>query len=159
MEWADARMWAAVPLNDVRDERLMGLLVHIHVVQRAFLTAWTNGDLTSVLRTPDEFANAAEVCAWAKPYYADAHAFIGGAADDRLLQPMTMPWASEVEKFLGHPPGVTTLGDTCFQVTSHTTHHRAQVNTRLRELGIEPPLVDYIGWVWFDRPAADWKGE
>jgi uncharacterized damage-inducible protein DinB len=43
-----------------------------------------------------------------------------------------------------------------FQVTSHSTHHRGQVNARLRALGGEPPLVDYIAWVWFGKPAADW---
>ena len=158
MEWADARMWAAVPVA-AADERLKGLLLHIHVVQRAFLTVWTGGDWMTVFRKPEEFSGVADVRAWAKPYYPEAHAFIGAAADDRLSQPMTMPWANQVEKFIGRPPGVTTLGDTCFQVTSHTTHHRAQVNGRLRELGAEPPLVDYIGWVWFDKPAADWKGE
>ena len=158
MEWADARMWAAVPANEACDERLKGLLVHIHVVQRAFLTVWTGGDWMTAFRRPEDFAGAADVRAWARPYYADAHAFIATTIDDRLSEPLTMPWASEVEKLLGRPPGITTFGDTCFQVTSHTTHHRAQVNARLRELGAEPPLVDYIGWVWFDKPAADWKG-
>ena len=36
---------------------------------------------------------------------------------------------------------------------SHSTYHRGQVNARLREIGAEPPLVDYIAWLWFDRPA------
>lgn len=159
MEWADARMWAVVPLTGTCDVRLKELLVHIHVVQRAFLAVWTGGDWTTVFRKPEEFASTADVRVWAKPYYAEAHAIVSASPDDRLSQPTIMPWASQVEKFIGRPPGVTTFGDTCFQVTSHTTHHRAQVNARLRELGAEPPLVDYIGWVWFDKPAADWKGE
>jgi uncharacterized damage-inducible protein DinB len=33
---------------------------------------------------------------------------------------------------------------------------RAQVNTRLRELGATPPLVDFIAWAWFGKPAAEW---
>jgi uncharacterized damage-inducible protein DinB len=133
MEWADARMWAAVPA-DTSDERLKGLLVHVHVVQRAFLMVWTGGDSMTVFRTPDDFADLAAVHAWARPYYAEAHALISGATDDQFSQPMTMPWAAEVEKAIGRPPGITTFGDTCFQVTSHTTHHRAQINARLREL-------------------------
>ena len=38
----------------------------------------------------------------------------------------------------------------------HTAHHRGQVNARLRELGAEPPLVDYIAWLWKGRPDAMW---
>lgn len=37
------------------------------------------------------------------------------------------------------------------------TYHRGQVNTWLRELGLEPPLVDFIAWVWFGKPAPDWS--
>ena len=48
------------------------------------------------------------------------------------------------------------MAETCLQVCSHSTYHRGQVNARLREIGAEPPLVDYIAWLWFERPAADW---
>ena len=27
---------------------------------------------------------------------------------------------------------------------------------RADELGTTPPLVDYIAWIWFGRPAAEW---
>ena len=49
---------------------------------------------------------------------------------------------------LTHP----TSAETAPHVAMHTTHHRGQVNARLRELGAEPPLVDYIAWLW-QRPA------
>ena len=157
MEWADARMWAAVPPTKPVDERLKGWLVHIHVVQRAFLTVWSGGDWTTVFRKPDEFGTLDVVREWMRPYYSDVHAFVRSTSDQELAQPINMPWSAEIEKYIGRPPGVTTLGDTCFQVTSHTTHHRAQVNARLRELGTEPPIVDYIAWLWFGAPPAEWK--
>ena len=43
------------------------------------------------------------------------------------------------------------------QVASHSTYHRGQVNARLREVGGTPPLVDYIAWIWFGRPAPNWS--
>ncbi len=46
----------------------------------------------------------------------------------------------------------------CFQVANHSTYHRGQVNRSLRQLGGEPPLVDYIAWVWFGKPKAEWDG-
>ncbi len=37
------------------------------------------------------------------------------------------------------------------------TGDRGQNATRLRELGGEPPLTDYIAWLWKGRPAPDWE--
>ncbi len=52
-----------------------------------------------------------------------------------------------------------TWPESVLQVAMHTVYHRGQVARRLRELGAEPPLSDFIAWVWMDRPEADWGGE
>jgi uncharacterized damage-inducible protein DinB len=49
-----------------------------------------------------------------------------------------------------------TLGETMLQVPSHTTSPRGQINADLRRLGGEPPLVDFIAWVWFGKPEPVW---
>jgi uncharacterized damage-inducible protein DinB len=67
-----------------------------------------------------------------------------------------MPWLAEYEQQLGTTFGSPTVAETVLQVVNHTTHHRAQVQARLRALGGEPQLVDYIGWIWFGRPAPGW---
>jgi uncharacterized damage-inducible protein DinB len=156
MEWADAKVWAAVPEGIPADKRLTELLLHIHTVQQAFLAVWSKNDVRAVFRNPEEFATLATLCTWARPYYAQAQAHIAGLSDGDLSARLEMPWAAQLAQSLGRPPGPTTVAETCFQVYSHSTYHRGQVNTRLRELGAEPPLVDYIAWLWFDRPAADW---
>ncbi len=51
-----------------------------------------------------------------------------------------------------------TFPETVLQITGHSTYHRGQLNTRLRELGGEPPLVDFIAWIWMGKPKADWAG-
>ena len=48
-----------------------------------------------------------------------------------------------------------TLAETALQVAMHSTYHRGQVNARLRQIGGEPPLVDFIAWIWFGRPAPE----
>jgi uncharacterized damage-inducible protein DinB len=159
MEWADATVWTAVPRSDVPDARLRQLLVHVHTVQRVFHNAWTGSLRGDGLRAPDSFATLDEVRAWARPVYGDLDAFLASVDDSRLSAPFEMPWAKQVEARLGRPPGVSTLAETCFQVASHSTYHRGQVNARLRELGVEPPLVDYIAWIWFERPAAVWTAD
>jgi uncharacterized damage-inducible protein DinB len=157
MEWADAKVWAAVPESEPGDARLMQWLVHVHVVQRAFFAVWTGADPRLAFRKPEEFASIQELRHWGHSYYAPAHDFIGGMSAERLGAPLVMPWAAQIAEQIGRPIGPTTIGETCFQVASHSTYHRGQVNARLRETGAEPPLVDYIAWLWFGRPEPDWK--
>jgi uncharacterized damage-inducible protein DinB len=150
MAWADANVWRAVPdLEAPPDDRLRMLLLHMHTVQHAFLQVWRNEPVT--FRKAEDFPNLVSLREWAQPYYADVDVFIEGLDERRLGDPVTMPWVRHFEQRLGRGAEVPTLADTMFQVTSHSTHHRGQVNARLRELGVEPPLVDYIAWVWFGR--------
>jgi uncharacterized damage-inducible protein DinB len=158
MEWADAKVWAIVPAAGTPDEDLRWRLTHVHVVQRAFLHIWTNRPVAEAFRRPDEFTTLAEIRAWARPYYQEARAFVQTLNADRLAEAVHLPWAGELTTTLGRPPDAATLADTCFQVTSHSTYHRGQVNARLRQIGVEPPLVDYIAWVWLGRPAPEWRG-
>lgn len=157
MEWADARIWRVVPVSGAPDPRLRELLAHVHMVQRAFLTAWRGENLSPVLRRADDFATLDELRAWARHWYGEARAFLAGLSDEQLAQPMEMPWTAQVAEHLGRTPGPTTFGETCLQVANHSTHHRGQVNVRLRAMGLEPPLVDYIAWLWFDRPDPEWS--
>jgi uncharacterized damage-inducible protein DinB len=157
MEWADAAVWAAVPSDEPADTRLHRLLLHIHTVQYAFLTIWRAGDLMDVFNRANALRRLADVVGWARGYYPQAYAFVDAADEARLVQPVEMPWAAQVTATLGRTPGVTTMAETMLQVTSHSTYHRGQVNLCLRDLGAEPPLVDYIAWLWNGRPDAEWK--
>ena len=158
MEWADSAVWQAVRVLPATaapsDTRLHVLLYHIHMVQHAFLAIWRGA--TPEFREPEDFVDLHAIESWARPYYANARGHLGTLADADLEKPLAMPWAAMLTEQLGRPPAATTLGDTIFQVTNHSTYHRGQVNARLRELGGEPPLVDYIAWVWFGRPAPVW---
>lgn len=157
MEWADARVWTALGTSNPGDERLRTLLVHLHAVQWGFLFVWTGGPVREAFRTSADFATLADVRAWAHPVYAKQRAFLSAATDADLGRVLSPPWIAQVESSLGHTPGPTTLGETAFQVASHTTYHRGQVNARLRELGIDPPHVDYIVWLWLERPVPPWS--
>jgi uncharacterized damage-inducible protein DinB len=53
--------------------------------------------------------------------------------------------------------GGATTGECLLQLALHTAYHRGQVATRLRERGSEPPLTDFIAWIWMHRPAPDWE--
>lgn len=152
MEWADSTVWRAALAHPpaARDPRLRDLLLHLHNVQRAFLHVWTHQPLQ--WPRPEDFPDIATVEQWRRPVYAAANAFLDSLDATALARPVVMPWASQLASMLGREPDAPTLAETIFQVTSHSTYHRGQVNARLREVGGEPPLVDFIAWVWFGKP-------
>jgi uncharacterized damage-inducible protein DinB len=48
------------------------------------------------------------------------------------------------------------IGDALMQVCMHSHGHRSQCATRLRALGGQPPVLDFIFWLK-DRPAPVWE--
>jgi uncharacterized damage-inducible protein DinB len=153
MQWADEEVWRAVLTCEAAcaDATVRGLLLHLYVVQRAFLAVWKTRPVTF----PDasEFPGVADLHAWTATYYAEARAFLEAMNEDTLCRRVDLPWANELAVELGRPPDSPMLAETMFQITSHSTYHRGQVNSRLRAVGGQPPLVDYITWIWYGRPS------
>ena len=156
MTWADAEVWKAVfaaPQAEA-DGKLGDTLHHIHLVQHIFLQSWTSAPFS--VRQRAEFTTLRDLHAWGQDAHQRARAFVEGAAPEALEQPWRMPWAAHFEERAKQPACVHTLGESALQVVLHTQHHRGQVCTRLREIGGEPPTVDFIVWLWAGRPAPDW---
>jgi uncharacterized damage-inducible protein DinB len=93
----------------------------------------------------------------ARSYYGRAQQFLEGVGAAQFVERVDMPWLGEYEKKLGMTFAKPTVAETIVQVVNHTTHHRAQIQVRVRALGGEPQLVDYIGWIWFGKPAPEWS--
>ena len=155
MEWADAAVWTAVLDNDAgrTDAKLRETLYHLHVVQRAFLRVWRGEPRETPYPT---FDDAQSLMRWGRTYYDEAMSHLESLSDEQVSQAMPVPWAAMVEQRLGRAPETTSVGETAMQVALHSTYHRGQINARLRVVGGEPPLTDYIAWVWLGRPAANW---
>jgi uncharacterized damage-inducible protein DinB len=130
------------------------VLLHHHLTQRAFLLVWTGRPLE--FPEASSFATLDDVRAWARPHYREVESFLGALDAPALEADVVLPWASRLEARLGRTPIAGSLADTLLQVPGHSAHHRGQVVARLRELGREPPLVDYIAWVWLGQPPPDW---
>lgn len=153
MEWADAVTWDAVraTAGAAEDPRLRKLLHHVHEAQRAFLAVWRAEPLA--LRGLESFDSLADIERWGREGHRGAAAFMATNPDPG--REVTIPWRVYFEKRFG-AAFPASLADTVLQVTAHSSYHRGQINARIRELGGEPPLVDYIVWVWAGRPAAVW---
>ena len=156
MEWADALIWTAVGGIEAaqRDRTLMERLHHVHVVQRIYLQMWL-GDPDRG-RELSAFADITEVQTWAREYYRDLWAFTGRLDPATLSAPVEFPWAEQLVQWFGEVRPAT-VQETITQVSMHSAHHRGQLCTLVRQFGGEPPLVDFIGWVWMGKPKATWR--
>lgn len=154
MEFADALVWStALQSRQARDdERIKGWLHHIHTVQRAFTALWNGGAPAFV--DIAAFTSLPALGAWGRGAHQDLLASLSAADDAALARPIVMPWAARFVSS-GRPVDPT-MAQTVWQLAMHSAHHRGQVNARLRELGAEPPMVDYIAWIWRGQPAPMW---
>src|SRR5262245_3597822 len=156
MEWADASVWRAVLASEAAcaDAKLRGLFHHLHLVQHAFLRAWRS---ESPATTYPTFDDAPSVTNWGREYYSQISTHFQTLTDESLRETMQLPWAEIVTRELGRDPARITVAEAMLQVPLHSQYHRGQINARLRTVGGEPPRVDYIVWLWLERPEPDWS--
>jgi uncharacterized damage-inducible protein DinB len=158
MEWADAKVWKSVLIlsSANKDSKIKKLLYHISSVQRAFYYVRTKQPLVFPKET--DFPELLDIAKWGYKCYAQANEYLNSLNENELKNIIEIPWAKRLEKIIGQKPEEASLAETMLQVAMHTAYHRGQVNARLREIGGEPPMVDFIAWVWLGKPKADWKG-
>ncbi len=142
--WADEELWnaAASTSGALVDSALLERFHHIHLVQYAFISL-VQGHEVDVNR--GESLSPAELREWGR---GSAETLLGLASqipDDELSEHFSVPWFKE-------PPIELSRGEAILQACLHSIHHRAQNATRLRELGGDPPTIDYIVWIWKGRP-------
>ena len=158
MHWADAEVWRAVLAHSeaTADTKLKSTLYHSHLTQLAFVKIWTAAPMEFPQET--SFADLPAVCAWAQDIADQQDRYLQQIKESDLPEVVHIPWLVEFEKRIGQKPVNGSLGETLLQVPMHTQHHRGQVCSRLRSLAAEPPLVDFIAWVWRGKPAVKWPG-
>lgn len=154
MAWADAMVWHAVVAASAAasDAKIADTWHHIHQVQHLFLQAWRRE--TFVVRERGEFASLDDIAKWGTDARRGVLEFVEGVTADQLAQELRMPWAAYFEQHAKQAAGIHSLGESVLQVVLHTQHHRGQLCTRLREIGVIPPTVDFIVWLWSGRPAS-----
>ena len=148
-EWADALVWASVLAVAGEDVDLKERLYHLHVVQASYLAIWRGQSATPPgLAT---FTSLRAIRDWARGTYRELREYLPSLEPDMVEREVRVPWADYlVQRFGVARP--TSWAETVLQVNLHSTYHRGQVNTRLRALGSEPPLTDFIAWI-LDGPS------
>lgn len=145
--WADAEHWKALLAHPpaATDQAIRDRLHHIHHVQHAFL--WTvKRDGTPFNRTsPADFGSLADLVQHGRRFHAEAIPYVESLTPEALAEPVNIVWFKD-------PPLSVPVEEALTQCAMHSHYHRAQNATRLRELGGEPPLTDYIVWLWKGKP-------
>jgi uncharacterized damage-inducible protein DinB len=147
-EWANAiffDIWGRSPARDHEEiRRRMG---HIVGVQQGFLAVLRGqtpgGPPGGPPQSFEELKTRAQNC------HAGLCEFGAGLNSEILTNTVVIPWFRD-------PPCEVTVAEAIVQVAMHSQHHRGQCMTRLNDLGDEPKNVDWIIWLWREKPPAVW---
>lgn len=159
MSWADAKVWQAVLCTKETgcDKKISYLLYHMHLVQRAFLSLWKGEKVEAPELT--SFKDLKSVSKWGYEYHQDLGIFLKSLKEQDKDLNLKVPWSKWFEEKAGREVSPITIGESMLQVAMHSQYHRGQINSRLRELSGEPPMVDFIAWIWLGKPVAKWVEE
>jgi uncharacterized damage-inducible protein DinB len=152
-EWADALVWKTVQASGQDDPELRAKLHHLHMVQWAYLHIWRGEHVRP--REPGSFPTLAAMRTWAQQYYLELPAYLATVADGDTAREVRFPWADQLVRRFGQAKAAT-WAESVLQVGMHSSYHRGQIARRMRELGAEAPLTDFVAWIWMGRPVADW---
>ena len=148
-EWANAVFFTTWGKSPARDhEELRQRLGHLVGVQEGFLKILRaeapGGPRDGPPPSYDDLNSRAQVC------HAGLNEFTAGLTPDSLTKKVRVHWFPD-------PPCIITVSEALVQVAMHSQHHRGQCMTRLKDFGGEPKNVDWIIWLWKQKPAARWS--
>jgi uncharacterized damage-inducible protein DinB len=148
-EWANAVFFHAWGKSPARDHEEMRRRVgHIVGVAHGFLSVFRGEAPGGPPGGPPPTFD--ELKARAQSVHAGLAEFTATLQLDGLSRTVRIPWFPD-------PPCVITIAEAVVQVAMHTQHHRGQCMTRLKDFGGEPKNVDWIIWLWKQKPAARWN--
>jgi uncharacterized damage-inducible protein DinB len=145
--WADAMFFHAWGKSTcLDDEELRRRTDHHITTQEAFLQVLKGEAVVLPERSLPTFNDLITRCEHGhRVFQALGH----GLDETELARTVRIPWFPE-------PPCVISVSDALLQVCLHSQHHRGQNMARLKALGAVPKNVDYIIWLWKQKPGARW---
>ena len=148
VEWANAvffHAWGGSPARD--HEEMRQRVGHIIGVQQGFLSILRGDEPGRPPSGPPDSIDALK--ARARTCHEGLRAFAASLDEEAMARTVRIPWFPD-------PPCVITVSEAMIQVAMHSQHHRGQCMTRLKDLGGEPKNVDWIIWLWKQKPRGRW---
>jgi uncharacterized damage-inducible protein DinB len=137
-EWADAEYWRAFEAYPAAlgDKAIRERLHHIHLVQHGLLWATSPQRGGFAFKKPEDFPNVADLKNYGRQGLAEMNALLQKTDANRMEEVIEVPWFQPVLKI--------SVRQALTQAAMHSHYRRGQNATRLRELGGEPPMTDFI---------------
>jgi len=149
-EWADAEHWCAFEAYPaaLADKAIRERLLHIHLVQHGFswVTALQRPEFA--FKKLEDFPAMADLKKYAQQGLKELGERLKETDHQRMEELIEVPWFKPMLKI--------SVRQALTQAAMHSHYHRGQNATRLRELGGEPPMTDFIVWLRDGKPAARW---
>jgi uncharacterized damage-inducible protein DinB len=147
-EWANAVFFHAWDKSPARDNEEMRRRVgHIVSVQQALLSILRGEEAGLPPDSPPPFE---ELRSRVRASHADLRDFAAKLDEAGLARRVHVTWFPD-------PPCSISVAEALVQVAMHTQHHRGQCMTRLKDQGGEPKNVDWIIWLWKQKPQGRWN--
>jgi uncharacterized damage-inducible protein DinB len=146
-KWADLKLLEVIGTlhNDLYKKELgssfggvCGTLVHILSADRIWLNRWT-GKTTAPLKAEDLPAIEAIKKQW-DAYHCEIDNFVRGLTEEKLNEPL--PYTDFKGNSYSHP-----LCQQMQHKVNHSTYHRGQVVTLLRQMGEKVVSTDMINYI------------
>jgi uncharacterized damage-inducible protein DinB len=144
-DWANARVLEVVSplvkadwLKDLGNSfpSIRDTVVHILEAERLWLTRW-QGHSPTELWSGREFPDVASVRREWADLERDRAAFLAALSDARLKAPLAY-------RNTKGEPFEHSLWEQMVHLVNHSTYHRGQVTTMLRQLGARPVALDFV---------------
>jgi len=147
-QWADLRMFDAVaklaPEAFLRDlgsslKSVRDTVVHLVSAQAVWHGRWIGKPLPAMF-DPAQFPDLPSIRARWEALWAELGPFLGSKSDADLAAGV------RYRNFKGDEFAYS-LGQLAMHLTNHSTYHRGQVTTLLRQLGAQPVATDFVLWL------------
>jgi uncharacterized damage-inducible protein DinB len=118
---------------------------HLLAVEWLWLERW-RGKAPRTLLKPEEFPTLAALSERWQTVEREMREYVAGLTEEALTRPMTIvttrgqTWTFELCRMIQH-------------LLHHQSYHRGQVTALLRQLGVQPPKVDFL-----DGCDVDFRG-
>jgi uncharacterized damage-inducible protein DinB len=145
--WANNRLFEAAAqlppeqyLQDYKSSHggIHGTLTHIVAAQKIWVSRWKGAPEETLLQTKDVASLLDLISIWER-VSSDTAGVLKSMTDERLQETITM--TTTTGKQFTH-----TYQEMMQHLINHSSTHRGQVATMIRQLGIRPPTIDLIAY-------------
>jgi len=145
--WANNRVFEAAAqmlpnqyMDDLKSSHggIHGTLTHIVAAQKIWISRWKETPEETLLQGKDIVSLLDLIAIW-EQVSSETAQFLGSLTDEKLQERMTMTTTTGKQFVHSYQQMMQHL-------VNHSSTHRGQITSMIRQLGIRPPAIDLIAY-------------